>query len=93
LNFRVAITEDAVLVADLGRKTFSQAFRDMNDPVDFDAYVSHAFDLKQGFEVTGEKTFAVGRDKQMDYVLVRNTSTIPVRARKKLPFENWPKRC
>jgi GNAT superfamily N-acetyltransferase len=37
---------NAARLSSLGSKTFSQAFRELNNPEDFDAYLAHAFSLE-----------------------------------------------
>lgn len=47
VRFRDAAPEDADLVADLARRTFSDAFAHLNDPDDFGAYLDGAFSPQQ----------------------------------------------
>ena len=61
LKFRTATVKDAALVARLGLKTFSQAFCEMTDPADFEAYINHAFAVEH---VTCEL-----RDPKNEFVL------------------------
>ena len=43
MSIRIVAEKDAALLSSLGYRTFHQAFRELNDPVDFDAYLAHAF--------------------------------------------------
>ena len=61
MKFRTTTIEDAAFIAQLGLKTFSQAFRDMNDPAAFDAYVTHAF--------ATEKIASELRDPRSEFIL------------------------
>ena len=46
MTIRIAAEKDAACLSSLGCRTFEQAFRELNDPEDFDAYLAHAFSLK-----------------------------------------------
>jgi len=46
MTLRIVIETNASLLSSLGYRTFDQAFREMNDPEHFNAYLAHAFSLK-----------------------------------------------
>jgi len=45
MTIRIAPEKNAVRLSTLGYQTFDQAFRELNNQKDFDAYLSHAFSL------------------------------------------------
>ena len=45
MTIRIVVEKNAALLCTLATKTFDQAFRELNNQKDFDAYVSHAFSL------------------------------------------------
>lgn len=45
MTLRIAAEKNAALLCALGYKTFEQAFRELNNQKDFDAYLSRAFSL------------------------------------------------
>lgn len=46
MNIRIAPEKNAACLSSLGCRTFDQAFRALNDPEDFDAYLAQAFSLE-----------------------------------------------
>jgi GNAT superfamily N-acetyltransferase len=46
MTLRIAAEKNAARLAPLGYATFDQAFREMNNQEDFDAYLAHAFSLE-----------------------------------------------
>ena len=45
MNLHIARETNAALLSTLGYQTFAQAFRELNNPEDFEAYLSSAFSL------------------------------------------------
>ena len=45
MTIQITAEKNAALLCRLATKTFDQAFRKLNNPEDFDAYLSHAFSL------------------------------------------------
>jgi len=68
LKFRTATIEDAERLARLGSTAFSQAFREMNNPADFDVYIAHAF--------ATDTISAELRDQRSLFVLVFSGETL-----------------
>ena len=46
MTLRIAAEMDAGLLSTLGYQTFAQAFRALNNPEDFNAYLDHAFSME-----------------------------------------------
>ena len=46
MSIRIVPEMNADCLISLGSRTFSQAFRELNNPEDFDAYLAHAFSLE-----------------------------------------------
>jgi len=68
LKFRTATKADAALIVNLGLRTFNQAFREMNNPADFNAYIAHAF--------AADTISAELRDQRSLFVLVFSGETL-----------------
>jgi GNAT superfamily N-acetyltransferase len=59
MNIRIAPEKNAARLSSLGCRTFDQAFRELNNPEDFDTYLAHAFSLET---ISGEL-----KDRRADF--------------------------